>query len=165
MRKYPCLTGPTTTKTVIFIRKTKTVIFLFQIKPGLGYNLFYQNFSREKDFSLELLYTQGFQNRNYLFVLQDVKKGVRRKSRESNALCKWHLATTPKRRWAADLPFLQMLINPRICCRNLAWNCKDMSKCDKPLVKEKMLQSSVQIDFKRHHELPILSVNGHRVTD
>lgn len=40
-----------------------------------------------------------------------------------------------------------------------------MSKCDKSLIKEKMFQSSVQIDFKRHNELPVLSVNGHRVTD
>lgn len=40
-----------------------------------------------------------------------------------------------------------------------------MNKCDKPLDKEKkMFQSSVQIDFKRHNELPILSRNGHRVT-
>lgn len=28
-----------------------------------------------------------------------------------------------------------------------------------------MFQSSVQIDFKRQNELPVLSVNGHRVTD
>lgn len=30
--------------------------------------------------------------------------------------------------------------------------------------KKKVFQSSVQIDFKRHNELPILSGNGHRVT-
>lgn len=62
----------------------------------------------------------------------------------------WYLVTSP----LLFLADIYKSIYSRTCGRNLAWNNKDMSKCDKLLVKEKKcfspLSKKISTDTMRY---------------